>query len=182
MSLRNIFNGNAFLMQKESVDSVTLASSLQQITHSIDSSGNYSVTDKNNNLLLAFDTNNNMITSTVLNTINASVEPLTALVEDLSTSFVSLGGTLSGSSGGSDVSLSTLQSDITTLQTSLSTLQTSVSTLQTTVTAQQEYLSTLEGFFSALYNTATISGVTIPMWSTLTGTDESSGSESKDMG
>lgn len=138
MALRNIFNGTSFVMQKESIDTFTMSSPLQQITHSIDSAtGNYIIKDQNNNVLLAFDKNNNLLSSAVQNSITNSIAPITALIQDLSTSFVSIGGTLGSSQSGSSVSLTTLQNQISTLQTALSALQATVQTQQNYITVLQ---------------------------------------------
>ena len=112
----------------ETVSSLTVSNASTTITHSVDSSGNYTIVDKNGNNLLGFDNAANLSSGCVLSShISNNVAPVSAQVVALQTT------------------VSAQNSLITGLTETLNNIPT-----DSNLTAVQTYISSLKAFFNVL--------------------------------
>jgi hypothetical protein len=109
MALRNIFNNNKIDLSTAEIDSFTMKNGATSITHSIDSTGHYSISS-DTSTLLKFDSSS-LVDGPILQAIITNTDEITLLannigsvsttVSTLSSTVSSLSETVSGLAGGS---------------------------------------------------------------------------------
>ena len=132
MSVQNIYNQilKTIDLKTAEIDTLTLANGSTKVIHTVDSGGNYHVSDGNNNSLIQFDNNANLSSNCVLSThISNNVAPVSAQVVALQTT------------------VSAQNSLITGLTESLNNIPTDAN-----LTAVQTYITNLKAFFNVLSN------------------------------